>query len=101
MIQYFSRLMNTLSNRLLYTVYIWDRKLKETNDIITWSAEIKSILYDNILGCVYEHQQIFSTKNVIDQLKTSIYKTQQQMFITECENKPKQAGAELCQAQFS
>jgi len=89
MIQYFSRIMNTPSNRLLYKVYIWDRKLNETNDINTWSAEIKSILYDNNLGYVYENQQIFSTKNVIDQLKTSMYKTQQQMFITECENKPK------------
>ena len=89
MIQYFSRIMNTPSNRLLYKVYIWDRKLNETNNINTWSTEIKSILYDNNLGYVYENQQIFSTKNVIDQLKTSMYKTQQQMFITECENKPK------------
>ena len=89
MIQYFSRIMNTPSNRLVYKVYTWDRKLSEINGLNTWSTEIKSILNDNNLGYIFDNQHIFPVKQIIDQLKTSMHKTQQQMFRTECQNKPK------------
>ena len=81
--------MNTPSNRLVYKVYTWDRKLSETNEMNTWSTEIKSILYDNNLGYIFDNQHIFHVKPIIDQLKTSMHKTQQQIFRTECQNKPK------------
>ena len=74
MIQFFSRIMNTPSNRLLYKVYIWDKKLNEINAINTWSAEVKSILNENNLGFIYENQQVFSTKIIIEQLKSSMLK---------------------------
>ena len=89
MIQYFSRIMNTPSNRLIYKVYIWDRKLNEINTINTWSKEVKTILNENNLGFIYENQQVFSTKNIIEQLKSSMLTKQRQMFKTECEMKPK------------
>ena len=38
---------------------------------------------------VFDQQQIFSTKSTIMQLKTSMYKKQQQLLKTECESKPK------------
>ena len=79
MILYFSRIMNTPSNRLLYKVYIWDRKLNEINGINTWSTEIKSILDENSLGYIFENQQIFSTKNIIDQLKSSMLQTKKNL----------------------
>ena len=89
MIQYFSRIMNTPSNRLVYKVYTWDRKLSVINGLNTWSTEIESILNDNNLGYIFDNQHIFPVKPIIDQLKTSMHKTQQQLFRTECQNKPK------------
>ena len=81
--------MNTPSNRLVYKVYTWDRKLSLINGLNTWSTEIKSILNDNNLGYIFDNQHIFPVKPIIDQLKTSMHKTQQQIFRTECQNKPK------------
>ena len=89
MIQYFSRIMCTPSNRLLYKVYIWDRNLAETKNISTWSTEIKSILYEHNMAHVFDNQQIFPTKATILELKGSMHKKQQQTLKTECENKPK------------
>ena len=54
MIQYFSRIMNTPSNRLVYKVYTWDRKLSLINGLNTWSTEIESILNDNNLGYIFD-----------------------------------------------
>ena len=89
MIQHFSRIMNTPSNRLMYRVFIWDRNLNERNRIITWSTEVKRILCDNGLNHIYEMQQIFPLKSTIAQLKESMLKKQQELFKLECQNKPK------------
>ena len=89
MIQYFNRIMNTPSNRLMYRVYIWDRKLNESEGINTWSGEVKSILNEHNLGDIFEKQQIFPSKTTIAQLKSSMYKKQLELVKTECESKPK------------
>ena len=89
MIQFFSRIMCTPSNRLLFKVYTWDRNLNETGEIDTWSAEIKSILHEHNMSHIFEQQQIFPAKATIMQLKNSMLKKQQQFLKTECENKPK------------
>ena len=89
MIQYFNRIMNTPSNRLMYRVYIWDRKLNENEGINTWSGEVKSILNEHNLGDIFEKQQMFPSKTTIAQLRSSMYKKQLELVKIECESKPK------------
>ena len=81
--------MCTPSNRLLYKIYVWDRNLNESNQINTWSSEVKSILNQHNLTHIFENQQIFSIKDVIYKLKASMREKQQDLIKTECENKPK------------
>ena len=89
MIQYFGRIMCTRSNRLMYKIYIWDRKLNESHQIVTWSSEVKSILHQHNLAYIFENQQIFSNKEITSQLKSSMREKQQELLKTECQNKPK------------
>jgi len=89
MIQHFGRIMCTPSNRLLYRIYVWDRNLAESGQIITWSSEVKSILYQHNLAKIFDDEQIFPTKEITLKLKTSMYEMQQQIIKNECKNKPK------------
>ena len=86
MIQYFSRLVKTPSNRLMKKVYLWDKHLNESNQIKSWSSEVKSILYSNSLAHIYDAQQIFP---VVKQLSKTLQNTQQIRAEIECKNKPK------------
>ena len=81
--------MNTPSNRLMYRVYVWDRKMNETEGIYTWSGKVKTILNEHNLGDIFEKQELFSSKATIEQLKSSMYKKQQELVKHECESKPK------------
>ena len=65
MIQHFCRVMRRVSHRLMYMVFMWDRKLNETGIITSWSSEVKSILYENNLNHIYDMQQIFPVKCTI------------------------------------
>ena len=89
MIQYFSRLVKTPSNRLMRKVYSWDKHLNESNQIKSWSSEVKSILYSNSLAHVYDAQQIFPIKDIVKQLSKSLKNMQQIRVEIECRNKPK------------
>ena len=89
MIQHFSRIMCTPSNRLMYRIYIWDRKLTESGQFHTWSSEVQSILNQHNLAKVFEDQEIFQSEKITMQLKTSMYEMQQQIVRNECEYKPK------------
>ena len=79
MIQFYNRILCTPSNRLLYRIYVWDRNLNESKQINTWSAEIKSILYEHNLAQIFDQNQIFPLKQTIMKLKTSMYEKQQQI----------------------
>ena len=89
MIQHFGRIMCTPSYRLMYRVFMWDRKLNETGIITSWSSEVKSILYENNLNHIYDMQQIFPVKCTISDLKLSLGKKQQEFLKSKCESKPK------------
>ena len=62
MIQHFGRIMRTPRHRLMYRVFMRDRKLNETQQVNTWCSEIKSILYDNSLNQVYDIANFCSKK---------------------------------------
>ena len=73
MIQYFARLMKTPSNRLMKRVYSWDQHLNNTGQIISWSSEVKSILYDVNLHHIHNAQQMFPIKEIVKQLNTTFF----------------------------
>merc|ERR1712055_88533 len=81
--------MCTPSNRLMYREFMWDHKLAESNNITTWTSEVKSILCDNGLSSIFEKQQIFPVKSTIVQLKESLLQKQKSLFKSKCEEKPK------------
>jgi hypothetical protein len=89
MIQYFSRLVKTPCNRLMKKVYYWDKYLNDSNQIKSWSSEVKSILYSNSLAHIYDAQQMFPVKDVVKQLSKSLKNVQQIRVEIECKNKPK------------
>ena len=70
-------------------IYLWDKYLNDTEQITTWSSEIKSILYENNLNQVYDNQQIFPVKLVVKQLEESLFKKQQALVENVCSIKPK------------
>ena len=89
MIRQFGRLLKTDNSRLMKKIYLWDKYLNETEQITTWSHEIKSILYENNLNQVYDSQQIFPVKDIVKQLEESLLKNQQIIVENVCRTKPK------------
>ena len=63
--------MKTPSNRLMRRVYSWDQHLNNTGQIISWSSEVKSILYDANLHHIHNAQQMFPIKEIVKQLNTT------------------------------
>ena len=89
MTQYYSRLVNSPSERLMKRIYLWDKHLNDTSQIISWSSEMKSILYDSNLNHVYDAQQIFPIKDIVKQLNGTFQIMQQTRVEIECKSKPK------------
>jgi hypothetical protein len=89
MIRHFGRIMRTPIHRLMYRVFMWDRQLNTSGQNSTWSKEIKTILFENILNQLYELQQMFPAKNITIQLQSSMLISQQNIIKNECESKPK------------
>ena len=89
MIRHFGHILKTDDNRLLKKIYVWDKYLNESKKIVSWSSEVKSILYDNSLNHVYDAQQIFQVKTIVNQLKGCLFDKQQVLIENECKDKPK------------
>ena len=89
MIRHFGCLLKTDNDRLMKKIYLWDKYLNDTEQITTWSSEIKSILYENNLNQVYDSQQIFPVKCIVKQLEKSLLEKQQILVENVCMNKPK------------
>ena len=65
MIRYFGRLLK----HLLKKVYIWDNRLNKSEQLFSWSSEIKSIFYNNNLNHVYDAHLMFPVKDIVKQLE--------------------------------
>ena len=72
MIQYYSRIMNTSSNRLSYQVYKWDRYLHQSLKMKNWTSEIKAIFTENNLEYIFNAQQIFPLKSITFELRKNM-----------------------------
>ena len=89
MIRHFGRLLKTPNNRLMKRIYIWDKYLNESEQISSWSGEIKSILYANNLNVVYDSQQVFAVKHIVKQLEETLFRKQLILVENACKDKPK------------
>ena len=89
MIRYFGRLLKTPDHRLMKKVYIWDKTLNESEQLFSWSSEIKSIFYNSNLNHVYDAHITFPVKDIVKQLEESLFKMQLVRTETICRNKPK------------
>ena len=89
MIRHFGRLLKTPDSRLMKKVYTWDKQLNESQQIFSWSNEVKSILYDNNLNYLFDNQLMFPVKIVVKQLEKSLYSKQLAIVEAECRSKPK------------
>ena len=89
MIQYFARLMKTPSNRLMRRVYSWDQHLNNTDQIISWSSEVKSILYDASIFTTFTMLCKCFQREIVKQLNRLFFNFQQERVAIENRNKPK------------
>ena len=88
-IRHFSHVLKTPDHRLLKGIYKWDKNLNDCSKISSWSSEVKSILYNSSLNHVYDGQQMFPIRNIVQQLKNDLFKKQQTLLENECKAKPK------------
>ena len=89
MIQFYHRILCTQSNRLLYKVYVWDRKLNENGLVKSWSNEVKLILNEHSLEHIFNSNEIFPLRSTVAQLRDSMLKKQRLKLKEECATKPK------------
>ena len=89
MIRHFGRILKTPDYRLLKKVYIWDKRLNESQKIFSWSSEVKTILYDNNLNYLFDNQLMFPVKIIVKQLEKLLYRAQLVSIEAECRSKPK------------
>ena len=50
----------------------WDKLISHSCDFITWTSEIKNIMYDNQLTSVFDSHMAFPTKPVIETLSKNL-----------------------------
>ena len=89
MIRQFGRILKTPDNRLIKRAYFWDKYLNESSQVTSWTNEVKSILYECSLNQIYDAQQVFCVKNIVKQLKDTLFKKQVREVENECRRMPK------------
>ena len=71
------------------TIFIWDKKLNTENQIQSWYSEVGTIFSQNEMQDIFESGNLFSLKQVIEKLHSSMLKRQQILSKTECQNSSK------------
>ena len=89
MVRLFNRIVKMGENRLTKKVFLWDKQLNDSNQLSSWSSEIKSIFSDCNMLDIYENCSPFNVKSTTTEMQ-EIFKTQQQNYLkAECQEKPK------------
>ena len=89
MIRFLCRILGTPSSHLLHKNVQWDLNMNENGGLKTWSSEVKEICEMHGISQIYQQQSTFSVKSVVDNLKISMLRKQQQLVEQECRSKPK------------
>ena len=89
MVRQYNRVISMDNSRLTKKVYLWDRSLNDSNEMSSWSNEVKNIFYNCNLNNTYDSMRPFSLKCTLDTMKEN-FKVEQADFLKhECEQKPK------------
>ena len=72
MFRYYHRLMKMDNSRLTKSVYLWDK----SQNIQSWSSEVKMIFDETNLSNIFESQQIFPIKATIKKVEEMFFKFQ-------------------------
>ena len=84
MIRFLGRLFRTPSSHLLRKIFHWDLSVNEKGGLKTWSSEVKEICQSHGILSIFQQQVVFPIRSVIDSLKSSMLRNQQQLVEQEC-----------------
>ena len=89
MVRMFNRIVKMSENRLTKKVFLWDKNLNDSNQMSSWSSEIKSIFSDCNMLHIYDNCSPFNVKSTTTEMQL-LFKIQQQNYLkAECQTKPK------------
>ena len=89
MVRQYHRVLKCSDNIVSKKVFFWDKKLNGENRIKSWYSEVRTIFYENEMQDIFESGNLFSLKDVITKLHSSMLKRQQTQIKTQCLNSPK------------
>ena len=88
MIRMFHRLVTMDDNLLTKKVFVWDQKVSEISNFVTWTKEVRNILSRNNFMDLFT-SNIFDLKTAINNIKSNLHNRVQQILKGQCMNKPK------------
>ena len=89
MVRQYHRVLKCSENIVSKKVFFWDKKLNGENRIKSWYSEVRTIFSENEMQDIFESGNLFSLKDVITKLHSSMLKRQQTQIKTQCLNAPK------------
>ena len=89
MIRQYFRILKMDNNRLTKQIYLWDKSFFETQNVQTWSSEVRSILLNHNLGHIFDPEVNFCAPSVVAKLKESMAIKQNIDLKARCLEKPK------------
>ena len=89
MVRQYHRVLKCSANIVSKKVFFWDKKLNGENRVKSWYSEVRTIFTENEMQDIFESGNLFSLKDVINKLHSSMLKKQQFQIKTQCLNTPK------------
>jgi hypothetical protein len=77
MIRMFNRIIKMDENRLTRKIFNWDRQLNESNTVLSWSNEVKSIFSECNMNSFYENINPFAVKCTVTKMHEIFLSKQQ------------------------
>ena len=89
MIRQYHRVLKLSDKNMARKIFIWDKNLNIQNQIQSWNSEVRTIFKDNGMLNIFESENIFVLKEIIEKLNKSMLKRQQAIVKDQCLISPK------------
>jgi hypothetical protein len=89
MIRQYHRMLKLSDKNMARKIFIWDKNLNDQNQIQSWNSEVRTIFNDNGMLNIFESENIFVLKEIIEKLNKSMLKRQQAIVKDQCLTSPK------------
>ena len=89
MVRYYARLMQMSTDRLPHKILIWDKRVNQSSEIVTWSHEVKVIFEECNMLQVLESNFPLNVKETVEEMKQAFFLKQCRSLELECLAKPK------------